>query len=455
MEIDWNKYFEKIYIYSCAENFDRRKYLNSELKRIGCKDYEYFITCKDDKLINSEHFNHIVPNKSQQITHGEYLIIKTAYELGYNNILLLEDDITFLNDVEEIYNQLEIFYDIKDQYNIYMFDYLQMESIIFLSSGLYLDRKGMEYMIYCVENYDFPIDGYFTLLLNDFTTFSIFFYEESTYIEIPKSIGNITLGLSPLHVCIQKNMDYPRGIDIVDTNLYNKDNNIKIIDWNKYFDHIYILSSCSNFEKRKQLENEFKRIGINNYKWHYNCYNNIINQLTNNMPNNYKQTTYGHYTLIKTAYELGYDNILICEDDIRFLKDIDEIENQLNIFLENKDKCDFYFFDYFCSNLANDSYDNIFKFDCIYLNRNAMKYMIYCIEHFNLNIDNYIITNYLYPNNCTNINCNIWGNNLNISKEDNILPIQVILSPIRLCLESFTLDRSNDFEEIKNKYNLE
>ena len=222
--INWNKYFEKIYIYSCAENFDRREYLNSELDRIGCKDYEYFITCKDDKLINIEHFNHIVPNKSQQITHGEYLIIKTAYELGYNNILLFEDDITFLNNVEEIYNQLEYFYNIKDQYNIYMFDYLQMESIVFLSSGLYLDRKGMEYMIYCIENYGFPVDGYFTLLMNDFTEYNINFYGEFINIKIPENIGEVKIALSPLHICIQQNIDYLQGIDEINIKLYNKYN---------------------------------------------------------------------------------------------------------------------------------------------------------------------------------------------------------------------------------------
>jgi len=223
MNIDWDKYFEKIYIYSCAENFDRREYLNSELDRIGCKNYEYFITCKDDKLINYGHFNEIVPDKSKQITHGEYLIIKTAYELGYNNILLFEDDITFLNDIEEIYNQLEIFYNDKDQYNIYMFDYLQMESIIFLSSGLYLDRKGMEYMIYCIENYGLPVDGYFTLL-NGYETFTIFFYDTSVNIYIPENIGQIKLGLSPLHVCLQRNMNYLTGIDEINIELYNKYN---------------------------------------------------------------------------------------------------------------------------------------------------------------------------------------------------------------------------------------
>ena len=84
-----------------------------------------------------------------------------------------------------------------------------------------------------------------------------------------------------------------------------------------------------------------------------------------------------------------------------------------------------------------------------------MKYMIYCIEHFDLNIDNYINQNCLYPNNCTNIDFEVWGKQLKISKENNILPIQVILSPNRMCLETFTYSRSIDFEEIKNNYNLE
>ena len=226
-----------------------------------------------------------------------------------------------------------------------------------------------------------------------------------------------------------------------------------MIDWNKYFDNVYILSGCSNFEKREQLKNEFNRIGLKKYHWWYGYKNNLIELQAQDKVESHTITTYSHYGLIKTCYDLGYDHVLIMEDDVRFLNNINEIETQLNIFLDNKDKCDFYLFDYWIYQNA------IFKFDCIYLNRKAMEYMIYCLEHFDLVIDNYLITLYLYPNNYIKMSYT-FGNDyfgykdIYIPKEINILPIQVMLSPIRICLEEFSPARPENFEEIKNNYNL-
>lgn len=228
MNIDWNKYFEKIYVYSCAGNFDRREHLNSELSRIGCNNYEYFITCKDDLLVDVNHYHDLVPNKSIQITHGEYLIIKTAYELGYNNILLFEDDISFLKDVDEIYNQLEEFYQVKDQYNIYLFDYLYLDTILFLSSALYLDRKGMEYMIYCIEHFDMPVDCYFSLKWNTNPHLLYFYFFNNGHhrieITLPENIQPISINISKQRICIQSSTNYDTeySMNVPDKQLYNQ-----------------------------------------------------------------------------------------------------------------------------------------------------------------------------------------------------------------------------------------
>lgn len=46
-------------------------------------------------------------------------------------------------------------------------------------------------------------------------------------------------------------------------------------------------------------------------------------------PNEY-DCARNHYTIIKTAYDLGYEHILVMEDDIRFLKDA----NIFNMYLK-------------------------------------------------------------------------------------------------------------------------
>ena len=218
-----------------------------------------------------------------------------------------------------------------------------------------------------------------------------------------------------------------------------------MIDWNKYFDHIYIHSCTTNFDCRKNLNKELKRIGCKKYEYYYSPKEYTIlnyDHFSKGMKNPHKDVTFGEYLLIKIAYELGYENILLMEDDIHFLKDIYEIENQLNIFLENKDKCNFYFFDY----VIYDAF--IYNFSCIYLDRKAMKYIIYCVEHFPLIIDNYIVTDYLYPNNYMfaeiEYTLNYETHKINIYNNDNIniFPINVILAPKRLCIQ----------EDIQNSY---
>ena len=238
-----------------------------------------------------------------------------------------------------------------------------------------------------------------------------------------------------------------------------------MIDWNKYFEHIYIYSCTSNFERREKLDKELQRIGCNNYKYYYSPKDNQLmnyEHFHNHMARSHKNITFGEYTLIKTCYELGYNNILLIEDDLRFLKDINEIETQLNIFLENRDKCNFYFFDYVIFNYC------IFNFSCVYLDRKGMEYIIYCIENFPLVIDNYFHINYLYPNNCTSMNYNYtyyYSDNecyqCDINIGNNVLPIQVMVAPKRLCIQedvqtSYLEKQQDDQYQLNNieEYNL-
>ena len=55
----------------------------------------------------------------------------------------------------------------------------------------------------------------------------------------------------------------------------------------------------------------------------------LLNDWNDNLPHLNARCTYGHYFMIREAYELGYEKVLFIEDDIRFLKDVDMIENVL------------------------------------------------------------------------------------------------------------------------------
>ena len=231
------------------------------------------------------------------------------------------------------------------------------------------------------------------------------------------------------------------------------------IDWNKYFDHIYVLSKPSSFDRRKILDKEFERIGLKNYQYCYGFENNLIDYskyYNNDIKKEHIMTTIGHYSIIKTAYELGYENILIFEDDVRFLKDLNKIQEQLDIFQNEKDNIDFYYFDHII--VANIL---ICFFDAIYLNRHAMEYMIYCIENHLAIIDSYINVD------CINISDNIdidyinwlWihGNKVTdilIPKlgEKKLCYINVKTAETRLCIQN---DKIDDYNKDIDKCNIE
>ena len=161
------------------------------------------------------------------------------------------------------------------------------------------------------------------------------------------------------------------------------------IDWNKYFDHIYIISKSTNNSRREKLLPELNRVDLDNFKWYYTFENKLLQvPHTENYynPNNttYKQVKFSHYSLIKTCYELGYNDILIFEDDIRFLKDISQIQKILDDFENKKSNIDIYLFDYYNDN--NDKFMYYFA-DCYYLNRKAMEYVIYMMENYEFVID--------------------------------------------------------------------
>ena len=159
--INWNKYFDKIYVLSYVKNFDRRKIIESEFKRIGITDYEFYLNIDDNFLIESN-----IYSKSQtNAAHGHYSIIKKSYELGYNRIAIVEDDVIFLKDLNEISKCLENYY--KEESDIYLFtgaieNYFDDDSKFYVCSQLYsINRYGMEYLVYMHETYHYNADQYF------------------------------------------------------------------------------------------------------------------------------------------------------------------------------------------------------------------------------------------------------------------------------------------------------
>ena len=118
MYINWEKYFDKIFILSLADNIERREDLKQELNRVGINvlstKVEFKITVKNEfyKYIwSNPNLNSpswwLNMNVALNCTLGHYEIWKEAQALGYKRILILEDDVRFLNDISKIQEILE------------------------------------------------------------------------------------------------------------------------------------------------------------------------------------------------------------------------------------------------------------------------------------------------------------------------------------------------------------
>ena len=123
--------------------------------------------------------------------------------------------------------------------------------------------------------------------------------------------------------------------------------------WRERFSHVYCVSYAPYKERREKLIEELKRVGIlndkadDNGKPFFTFHMTVDNKFEQNLlytswfkhPTNNKRfnrgalsLAMGHYHVMKEALALGYERILVIEDDIAFLKDKDEIFNMLRAF---------------------------------------------------------------------------------------------------------------------------
>lgn len=232
-----------------------------------------------------------------------------------------------------------------------------------------------------------------------------------------------------------------------------------MINWKKYADKIYVISHTINFDKRKTLEKQFIDIDLKEFTYHYSVNPNLFKPSKYIIEKKQYYCTIAHYETIKEAYELGYESIIIIEDDVHFLKDLNEIENQLNKFYNSGD---IVLFDY----IKMTYYNNQFCLADFYrLNRNGMKYILDNIEDHMYQIDNFWTTcnNYYYGTFYEDKQVNdICCPYVNVS---DINPI-ISISDKRICIQA-ELDKDNNYQPIlaykligikeninKNEYNL-
>lgn len=133
------------------------------------------------------------------------------------------------------------------------------------------------------------------------------------------------------------------------------------------FDHIFILSLSSRKDRQYAILDQLKNIGYNpdkksNLEIHYATpfpYNEIIAIEFNkaakgqfSFANEY-DCARNHYAMVKQSYDLGYEHILIMEDDIKFLKNQNKFAEYIDAI---PDDFDILQFSCYCKNEKLDDY---------------------------------------------------------------------------------------------------
>lgn len=121
---------------------------------------------------------------------------------------------------------------------------------------------------------------------------------------------------------------------------------IKNLSFGDVFDHIYCLHYLPAEERLQKMKNELKHAGIDEtadyFSWVYDYPSPLIDLVYNdsrlNMHSSLKSTSREyikrvslmHYEIVKEAYALGYERILVLENDVRFHRDKAYIEQMLS-----------------------------------------------------------------------------------------------------------------------------
>ena len=196
MTIDWTKYLDQIYSITQAKNIEKNKELHQELNRVGILNSGIYTQIKD---VNSPFYKLIYDSLNKindtscynggfKMTINCYYALKQAYEQGYEKIMIMEDDVCFLNDLNKIYDIMEYIntldYDIiscnvenNSYINHYDFNINYIDDIKDLSINENIDkyyfscstcviynRYAIEQLIQFYENYYTCIDRYNDLL---------------------------------------------------------------------------------------------------------------------------------------------------------------------------------------------------------------------------------------------------------------------------------------------------
>lgn len=203
-------YIDAIYIINLESRKDRKEFMEKQMEKLGISQYTFFkAICPDEKTMKK--YKHFLKKSEEYyrigslgclLSHLE--IIKIAKKCSYKNILILEDDCEFMENIEKIILYFKLFYS-----NNYAIGYLSgshMEKPDFISDNIVKVKKTytttsyiinhsiFNYIINNLENYNQEIDKFYALEIqtkyNCYCSFPHLTRQKEGYSDIHKQFVN-------------------------------------------------------------------------------------------------------------------------------------------------------------------------------------------------------------------------------------------------------------------------
>ena len=181
---------DKIFIINLKHRTDRKKLVLNELEKqnIPPEQYEFFNgvrpTIEDISKWNKKFCHHVLndvePKKLEKYLIGclgclksHVEIAKISLERGYNNVLVLEDDIEFIRNFEDILlfsNQID-YYDMLYLSGSHLGSKTKVSENLMKVEGTHttgsylINKTGMEFLVNNIQGYEKEIDVFYATVL--------------------------------------------------------------------------------------------------------------------------------------------------------------------------------------------------------------------------------------------------------------------------------------------------
>lgn len=376
--IDWTKHFDRVFCIFYLPRQDRIGRITEELKRVGLLqsanfEWRFTVPSEYDKKIKECYPNEKWVGNISYInqTLENIRIFKESLLCGYKRILVLEDDAAFLKDLGKLE---EVIADIPMGYDIIQLDkgcgskdkVIEWEKIKgkkvnrnFIDAtghqfGLFTanvyGQEGLRKAIAILESKPIAMDK-----ICQYGDFKLAVALTNGCIQVISKGAVDNNGIKSHYIYKSLGIDYgkynlPKGYDEKEV-YFPKENgneeikkmeNMKTVrtppqKWDR-FDYVGVLCYTGYKDRVEELLPELKRVGLfEKARLHWDVPSLFMEKLSSavgktsfcSRPGCFNMTV-GHYTILKTAYELGCQSALVLEDDMRFLKNLDEIADILN-----------------------------------------------------------------------------------------------------------------------------